>query len=293
VTRDGRVTVVVLTHDRRTEVLRTLRRLQALPEQPSIVVVDSGSSDGTAEAVRGAFPRVELVLLDENLGAAGRNVGIAHAATPYVALCDDDTSWSPGALTRAADLLDADRGLALLTARVLVGPEERTDPTCLMMAQSPLAELPGQPCVPVLGFLAGATVVRRDAILSAGGFDPRLFLGGEEWLLAVDLAAAGWRLAYAEDVVVHHYPSATRDTPRRDWIEARNRVWLAWLRRPAAVAVATTWRVLAAHRMRRQVAAAVLRGLPWVLRERRLLPPHVERWQRLLDASRGVTGSQS
>ena len=56
-----RVAVVVSTHERRTEALAALARLRDLPEQPHVVVVDNGSGDGTADAVRREHPWAELV----------------------------------------------------------------------------------------------------------------------------------------------------------------------------------------------------------------------------------------
>ena len=100
------------------------------------------------------------------------------------------------------------------------------------MANSPLPA-DGLPGPSLLGLLAGATVFRRDAFLGAGGYDPRFFLGGEEALLALDLVAGGWVLVYAGDLTVHHYPSAQRDASSRRRLLARNRLWVAWLRRPA------------------------------------------------------------
>jgi hypothetical protein len=119
---------------------------------------------------------------------------VCHVDTPYVALCDDDTWWDPGDLGRAADLLRTHPRLAIITARVLIGPEERPDPACRIMEQSPLPREPGMPGPVLLGFLAGASVVRHSAFLKAGGFAPHLSIGGEEELLATDLAAAGWWL---------------------------------------------------------------------------------------------------
>src|SRR5436309_3600337 len=58
---DQRVAVVMITYNRREEALRTLVRLTALPEKPRIVVVDNGSSDGTAAAVAERFPEVEVL----------------------------------------------------------------------------------------------------------------------------------------------------------------------------------------------------------------------------------------
>jgi glycosyltransferase involved in cell wall biosynthesis len=54
--RDPRVGIIMITQNRSDEVLRTLDRLTRLPEQPRIVVVDNGSSDGTAGAVAGLYP---------------------------------------------------------------------------------------------------------------------------------------------------------------------------------------------------------------------------------------------
>jgi hypothetical protein len=47
-TGDPRLAVVMITHNRRAEVLRSLAHLSELPERPRIVVVDNGSTDGTA-----------------------------------------------------------------------------------------------------------------------------------------------------------------------------------------------------------------------------------------------------
>ena len=86
-----KVSVVVLTYNRREEVLRTLTHLAALAERPPIIVVDNASSDGTAQAVARTFPHVEVLRQSRNLGAAGRNAGVERAGTPYVAFSDDDT----------------------------------------------------------------------------------------------------------------------------------------------------------------------------------------------------------
>src|SRR3954447_17132804 len=99
---DSRVGVVVITHQRCAEALAAVGRLVELPERPPVVLVDNGSTDGTADAVRARCPSVDVVALPRNLGAVGRNVGVRRLTTPYVAFCDDDTWWDPGALRRAA-----------------------------------------------------------------------------------------------------------------------------------------------------------------------------------------------
>jgi GT2 family glycosyltransferase len=276
---DTRVAVVVITHQRRDELLSALDRLLALPEQPHVVVVDNGSTDGSADAVRARFPEVELVASPENLGAVGRNVGVGLLDTPYVAFCDDDTWWEPGSLRAAADVLDAHPRLAVVTARIIVEPGGSEDPIVPELRDSPVRGadwLPG----PALGsFLAGASVVRRDAFLEVGGFSERLWLGGEEELMAADLAAAGWELCYLSGLTVHHQASRARDAHRRRRDGIRNTLWTTWLRRPLRPALRRTVRLLRTVPRDRVTARALLdalRGVPWVLQERRVLPPHAE-----------------
>jgi len=276
---DPRVAVVVITHQRRDELLGALTRLRALPEQPHVVVVDNGSTDGTADAVRERFPEVELVASPENLGAIGRNVGVARLDTPFVAFCDDDTWWDPGSLSLAADTLERFPRLAVVTARIVVEPAGREDPIVAELRDSPVRGagwLPG----PALGsFLAGASVVRREAFLAVGGFSERLWLGGEEELMAGDLAAAGWELCYLPGLTVHHQASRARDAHKRRRDGIRNTLWTTWLRRPLRPALRRTvhlLRTLPRDRITAEGLLAAVRGVPWLVRERRVLPPHAE-----------------
>jgi N-acetylglucosaminyl-diphospho-decaprenol L-rhamnosyltransferase len=291
-TPDGRTAVVVITHDRRDELLRTLRRIEELPERPHVVVVDNASTDGTADAVRTQHPDVELVRAATNLGAVGRNVGVDRVVTRgearYVAFCDDDTWWDPGSLRTAADVLDENPRLAVVTARIVVEPAGTEDPVVAELRDSPVRAafpLPG----PALGsFLAGASVLRLEAFRAAGGFSERLWLGGEEELLAADLAAAGWELCYLEGLTVHHAASPARDRSRRARDGVRNTLWFTWLRRRGAAVGRRSWTVLRSLPPTRDAWLGVLdavRGLPWVLRERRPLPPAVEARFRALEES--------
>ncbi len=282
------MSVVMITRNRVTEALSTVQRLRALAERPRIVVVDNGSSDGTAPALRASFPDVDVIALGHNLGAAGRTVGVESVDTPYVAFSDDDSWWAPGSLTRAADLLDRHPRLAVITGRILVGEQQSEDPICQEMAASPLPREVGLPGAPLLSFLAGASVVRRSAYLAVGGFEPRLLIGGEEELLGADLVAAGWRMAYVDDVVVHHVASKLRDPHARRRIGIRNTLWFTWLRRPALSALRRTFLTLRTLPRDRVSLGGVLdaaRGAPWVWRNRRVLSAEVEAGLRALEHS--------
>ena len=257
------VTVVVATRN------RWERLAETFPHHRAPVVLVDNASDQIGDP-----PPAELVRLDRNQGAAARNVGVRRARTPYVAFADDDSYWTPGSLARAAAVLRAHPRAALLAARVLVGPQQRLDPVSAAMAAAPLGTPPGAAGPTVLGFLACAVVVRRAAFLASGGFNPKLFVYGEEALLAMDLAAAGHELSYVPELVVRHLPQpAGRDAGARRRRETRNRILTAVLRRPPAVVART---VATALRESPGCAADVLRDLPWALRHRRPLPAAVE-----------------
>ncbi|TDC23792.1 glycosyltransferase [Streptomyces sp. 8K308] len=283
---EPRVTVLVITHDRRHELLHTLDRLAELPERPPVVVVDNGSTDGTAHAVAHRHPEVTLLRPGANLGAVGRNLGARHITTPYIAFCDDDTWWEPGSLGRAVDLLDAHPEVATVTARIVVEPDGREDPIVEELRHSPLPRPAGLPGPALGSFLAGATVLRADVFRRAGGFSPRLWLGGEEELLAADLMAAGRWLLFDEEMLVHHRPSTLRDPTRRRADGIRNTLWFTWLRRTPRSALRRTAAVLGSVPRDLTTARALARaaaGIPWVLRERRSLPVEVDRRLTLLE----------
>lgn len=274
-----RMTVVIITRDRRTQLLETLAHMTTLPDAAPIVLVDNASSDGTADAVAARFPSVELIRASENLGAVARNIAVGRVRTPYVAFCDDDTQWQPGALSRAADLLDEYPGLGSVTGRCLVEPDLREDPITPELRDSPVDGPEWLPGPALLGVMAGLSAFRVSAFTEVGGFSPRLWFGGEEELLALDLAAHGWWMCWIPDMVIHHAPSGKRDSTRRRGLGIRNTLWTLWLRRPIRSAVRRSAVVLRSAPADRATAAAVLetlRGLPWVLRERKVVPPQVE-----------------
>lgn len=266
------VTVVVLTYNRRQELERCLHRLTALPENPPIIVVDNGSSDDTVQFVRRRHPQVRLVQSPSNKGAAGRNLGVEQVTTPFVAFSDDDTWWAPGSLKRAAAILQNNPKLAVLSARILVEPDQRLDPACNIMQASPLPEVEG--VGPMLtGFMAGANIMRTEAFRQCGGYWPPFFIGGEEALLAMDILEAGWRIAYAPALLVHHRPSLNRDSTLRRRLVARNAIWTACLRLPWPVAARRIRDVLSQldGAERGQVLAATARHMPRLLRARQVV----------------------
>jgi GT2 family glycosyltransferase len=287
VTRGG-TTVVIATHNRSSELARTLRELRALRPAPPVIVLDNASTDDTADRVRD-FAGVRLVRLPRNAGASARNVGVALADTAFVAFSDDDSWWAPDALVRAEAVLTENPRIGLLAARTLVGPEQRPDPTNRLMADSPLGREPDLPGPSVLGFLACAAVVRVSAFQQVGGFNPLLHFGAEEKLFAYDLAAHGWALCYVDEVCAHHHPSAARaPAATRRRLEQRNNTLIAWLRRPLPIGVRAVRELLRSVRTdpgAMLALAGALRRMPKAVQGRKPLPRPVESNIRLLETT--------
>jgi GT2 family glycosyltransferase len=265
------VTVVVASRNRREELLTTLPRHEA-----PVVLVDNASTDGSVQAVRGAHPEVTVIALDRNEGAHARTRGVARAGTPFVAFADDDSWWAPGDLGRAVAIMRAHPRLAVLNARIVVGPEERLDPVCAEMAASALgrpADLPGPA---LLGFVACGALVRTEAFAGVGGFDPVVRFPGEEERLALDLAAAGWGLAYVDSVTVHHHPSVRRQAPgRRQAATWRSTVLTAVMRHHVPELAGVLMGAVLAGRPGVEGLLRAVPDLPSAWVRRRPIPPEV------------------
>jgi hypothetical protein len=286
------IAIVAATRNRVASLKAILPRLLRLPEAPPAPIVDDGSTVDTCETIRREYPGVALIGLGQNLECAARNEGGRPVATPYVAFSDDDSRWAAGAIGRASELFVASPGRAWLAARVLVGHEARPDLVREAMAAIPLTSNRRLPDPGVLGFVACGSNLRRSAYHDVGGFEPRFGIGGKEELCAGDLAVAGT------------WPTPPRSSP--NIIRLRSAIvtvgagsrsatlWTAWLRRPAASlwhrTLQSTQPGLCDPESRTPLIEAV-RGLPWVLRNRRQIPPHVEVALRAIgQQAQGTTG---
>lgn len=143
-----------------------------------------------------------------------------------------------------------------------------------------------------MSYMGGASLARVEAFLAVRGYDPRFFMGGEEELVGWRLLRDGWEMRYIPDVVVHHLPSLANYDGMRTY-GIRNTLWTSWLSLSAPAALGWTWHVLRDTRKDRiffQGLVMAARGLPWVAREREVLPAACEAMIRTL--RRGPQGSR-
>ena len=256
------VTVVVVTWQQRELVLSCLESVAAQTVPAHVVVVDNGSSDGTAEAVAAAYPHAELVTLPDNRGfAGGMDAGLTRVRTRYVALLNNDAVADPGWLAASLAPLQAP-DVAAVTAKLLLDPHgeghgdaraERGVGAAATVNNAGVVLLTtgygadrglGEPDdarfaqpVEVFGFSGGAAVLRTMAVRAVGGFAAEWFMYYEDTDLSWRLRLAGWRIEYAPRAVVWHRHAASSDAA--SWLFAfhneRNRLLMLARNAPARV----------------------------------------------------------
>ena len=225
-----KVSVAVLSWNGRHHLETCLAALDAQHDpgvEWEILVLDNGSTDGTAAWVRerwGRDPRVRLVESLVNLGfCAGNNRLVAEAEGDAVALLNNDTRPEPGWLGSLVEALaSAPPDVAAVSGKIVDWAGERLDfgrgvmtfdghafqldfRRRLAAARLPAAgeELP---------FACGGNLlVRRASYLAAGGFDESYFAYLEDVDLGWRLWSGGERIVFAPGAVVHHRSSATSD----------------------------------------------------------------------------------
>jgi rhamnopyranosyl-N-acetylglucosaminyl-diphospho-decaprenol beta-1,3/1,4-galactofuranosyltransferase len=289
--RPAVVTAVVVTWNRRELLLEALAALAAQDRVPdAVIVVDNASTDGTAQAVRDAFPKVTLARLARNTGGAG---GFAYGldraqrtGADLVWLMDDDTIPEPGAL---AALLDARARFPgpppALLASAVVWTDGRAHPMNTprakpMASAAERADATAAGCVPIRS--ASFVSILVDAAISRGRGLPQAdyFLWNDDFEFTTRLLRGQAGLLCPASVVVHKtktFGSTDVDPGARFFYEVRNKVWMLRTAAPLAPlerllytgATVRRWtRTFAASKDRATLRRELVRGLSVGLRTR-------------------------
>lgn len=200
-----RVSVVIPVHDRAGLVGDAVASAFGQEPRPcEIVVVDDGSSDGSAAAAAAAPGSPTVIRHEVSRGpSAARNAGITAASGEWVAFLDSDDVWLPGGLASRARAAEATAGVVLVSAdaeawdgRHIVRPR--------MLGDVPhrVEDLPLPRLLRGNFVLTSTALVRRDAVLRAGGF-PEHLRRCEDYDLWLRVAREG-RFAYVDEVVARY-----------------------------------------------------------------------------------------
>lgn len=237
------VAVVIVNHETPDEVLACLETVDAAGAR-ELVVVDCGSTDGSAEQIRVERPDVAVLALDNVGYGKGANAGVAHTQAPFVVVANADTRFAPDALhllaatfVGAADLAASGPQVRYPDGRSQASA--RTFPTLGQAAGHALLGLwwPGNPWTRAYrqtdadpnaardaDWLSGcALMLRREAFEDVGGFDPGYWMFVEDVDLGFRLRQAGWRVRFEPDAQVVHSVGASASGRRARMVIAHAR----------------------------------------------------------------------
>lgn len=180
---------IIPTHNRNERLGQTLHAIEALgPHAARVIVVDNASDrrpDVPAQLSSGV--RVDRIDLDENAGAAARNVGADAAGDcSWLVMLDDDSHPIDGGFVEILERTPADVG-AVSADIVLPHMNKR--------------EMGGLPEV----WVGCGVAIRRRAFLEAGGYDASFGYYAEEYDLSAKMLLAGWRTVFEPGFRVDHH----------------------------------------------------------------------------------------
>ena len=194
-----------------------------------VIVVDNGSSDGSAEEIARLFPMATVIEQGRNDGfAAANNVAIGRSRGDYLLFLNPDTLVDRGSIGRMKDSLDRDGGAGVIGCRLYhpetgrVESSARSDPDPLPLLWNliyldrlfPGSRLFGRYRMSYLrederrevDWVTGACMLaRREAVEAVGGFDEGFFMYCEDIDICRRIRAEGWRVLYLPEASVGHY----------------------------------------------------------------------------------------
>ncbi len=216
---EPQVTAVILNTNRKEDTLACLESLECNTyPRLSMMVLDNASTDGSVEAIRERFPKVEILSIEDNKGYAGNNnVGIQAAidrGADWVFILNEDTVVDPVAISKLVEFGETNPKAGMLGPLVL----HYSDPEVIQSAGGRMDrwresyhlgenELDhGQYKEPQLAeWVSGcAILVRRQLIEQAGMLDERFYYYWEETEWCLRARKHGWQIYMVPVAKVWH-----------------------------------------------------------------------------------------
>jgi GT2 family glycosyltransferase len=204
------VSFVVSTYNRREVLLKTVEQIDRCglkSDEFETIIVDNASTDGTAAAVRQAYPLIHLLHQEYNTGPVSKNIAVRSARGRYVVFLDDDSYPMPGSVARMIKHFEGDPklGAAVFTVTLPNGAQECS----------------AYPNV----FIGCGTGFRRTALEQVGGLPEDYFMQAEEYDLSLRLLARGYEIKSFDDIHVTHLKSPrARASARVTALDVRNNI---------------------------------------------------------------------
>ena len=217
-------TIVITTKDRK-EALRTA--VESALEQTAdaeVLVVDDGSSDGTAAMIREEYPCVRLHREETSAGLIVRRNQAAQLANGSIIFSIDD---------------DAEFSTPYVVEQTL---DDFTDP-CIGAVAIPYVDVQKGPTIKqqapddervfcTAAYRGTAHALRRDVFLQLGGYREHYVHQGEEMDYCIRMLDAGYAVRLGTADVIHHHESPHRSFERMDYYGRRNEILFHWQNTP-------------------------------------------------------------
>jgi len=255
------VTVIVPAYNEAAGIEATVRSALASDHPVYVIVVDDGSTDGTADIIASLdLPDVWLIRQANAGKAAALNTGLAAARTDIVVMVDGDTVLEPDAIWALARRF-ADPGVGAVSGNAKVGNRggllgrwQHIEYVVGFNLDRRLYDV--SQCMPTVPGAIGA--FRRDAVLDVGGVPTDTL--AEDTDLTMALERDGWRAVYERDAIA--------------WTEAPVGLGQLWKQRYRWCygTLQATWKHRHAVLERGQAGKLGRRGLPYLLLCQVLLP---------------------
>ncbi len=198
-----------------------------------IIVVDNGSTDDSLDYLR-ALPFVKLIENKENVGVGlGRNQGLAVAEGEYIVFLDNDTIVTDAWLDRFINYAKADQSIGMMGPRSnyvsgpQIVPEAKYSSFEDMQAFAADWASKNSMQATLVGRLVGfCQFMRRAVIKKVGGTEPAFGLWGwDDDDLSLRAQLAGYKLAMANEIYIHHTGSQTSKTADLNYNELLVEKW--------------------------------------------------------------------
>jgi glycosyltransferase involved in cell wall biosynthesis len=213
-------TVLITTKNRKEDLAKAVASALEQTARPEVLIIDDGSTDGTAQLITKEFPAVRLHREEQSQGLIvqrNRGAGLVHA--PIVFSIDDDAVFSsPTVIEQTLREFDHPRigAVAIPFMNVNSGP--------VVHQRAPQAE----GIYATYAYIGTAHAIRRDLFLGLGGYRERLVHQSEEEDYCVRMLNAGYITRCGTADPIHHFESPHRSWKRMDYYGARNKVMYAW-----------------------------------------------------------------
>lgn len=207
---ETRIGVVIPTKNRKAEVERAIKSILSQEGvKPEIIVVDDGSTDGTADYLASKYPHISLIRNSVSKGGAkARNDGAAASDADYIAFLDSDDEWLPDHLKNALSLIDTTGADGVFGPFFLAKGDERQEVTFAKPenTRGHVADL-------IFSFqrfdARTSTFVFKRKAFNAVRFDDDL-RKHQDWDLAIRFDASfKWAVSHSPTVLIH-VPTAGR-----------------------------------------------------------------------------------